>query len=190
MENLAGLTLVATVDSYNNLSTIDGDKIFEIPEFEKKIRQKTLGCAIIVGRKTWENIIPMNNRHYIILTNDEDYNPNITGKYKISVAHKPIEVLNILNKNNIRTAYVLGGISIFAKLNKYANGYIICKVRHVLHGKNKFRLNKKLFMCPDKKSYEYYDEDGKLYNWDLCKYVKRTENHRTIKPYKMFNNGI
>ena len=49
MRRLCTLNAIVTMDIKNNISNYDGSVIFKIPEFERRIRQLTLGCTIIVG---------------------------------------------------------------------------------------------------------------------------------------------
>lgn len=53
MGRLCTLTAVVTMDNHHCISNHDDSRIMEIPEFENKVRQQTLGCTIIMGRKTW-----------------------------------------------------------------------------------------------------------------------------------------
>lgn len=190
MGRLCTLTAVVTMDNYNCISDGNGDKIMEIPEFEKKVRQQTLGCTIIMGRKTWERTKPLNNRTYIVLSKNKDYKPKTTGQYKVFVAHRFLEVFYILTKLDVKTAYIYGGKSIYNRLNNFISNFIICKIRHKLHGTNRFNnpLSNKKYMCVATKQYTYTSKTGMDYRWALNKYVKRIHEEKILPSVShMFN---
>ena len=177
MRRLCTLNAIVTMDIKNNLSNYDGSVIFKIPEFERRIRQLTLGCTIIVGRKTWESMKPLNHRHYIVLTRDKNYDiGKINGQYKVSIAHRKLDVFSILAKNETSTAYLIGSESLLNEFDKYIHRFTICKIRHNLCGRGKFKntLNDKKYLCIESKECKYYNtKELKEYKWQYVKYVKR-----------------
>lgn len=182
MGRLCTLSAVVTMDNYNCISDCNNEKIMEIPEFENKVRHQTLGCTIIMGRKTWERIVPLNNRTYIVLSSDKDYKPKTSPHYKVFVANRFLEVFYILNRNNVKTAYIYGGKSIYNRLNKFISNFIVCRIKHKLHGKNRFvnPLPKKKYVCVESKVYIHTSKSGFNYKWSLDKYVKRTPKEKIL----------
>lgn len=190
MGRLCTLSAVVTMDNYNCISDCNNEKIMEIPEFESKVRQQTLGCTIIMGRKTWEKTTPLNNRTYIVLSTNKDYKPKTSPYYKVFVANRFLELFYILNKTNVKTAYVYGGKSIYNRLNKFISNFIICKIRHRLHGNNRFinPLPNKKYMLVESKLYTHTTKTGADYRWSLEKYVKRTSSDKILPSVAhMFN---
>lgn len=182
MGRLCTLTAIVTMDNHHCISNHDDSRIMEIPEFEKKVRQQTLGCTIIMGRKTWERTKPLFNRTYIVLSKDKDYKPVQSPYYKVFVAHRLLEVLFILTKNDTKTAYVCGGKSIYNQLNNYISNFIVCRIKHNLHCKDKFinTLHNKKYLCTESKQYEYINNKAQAYNWVLNKYIKRTPEEKIL----------
>lgn len=174
MGRLCRLAAIVTMDNHHCISNYDDSRIMEIPEFEKKVRRQTLGCTIIMGRKTWESTKPLFNRTYIILSKDKDYNPIQSLYYKVYVAHRLLEVFFILTKNNTMTAYICGGKSIYDQFNDYIHNFIVCRIKHNLCCKDKFinTLHSKKYLCTESNYYEYINDKAQTYNWVLNRYTK------------------
>jgi dihydrofolate reductase len=65
----------------NGTIGIDGDLPWSIPEDMKWFRERTKGCALIMGRKTFEAVEhPLPNRLNVIVTRQKDYKPQSSKK--------------------------------------------------------------------------------------------------------------
>lgn len=70
------VSLIVAV-SENNCIGKDGDLPWSIPEDMKRVREKTTGNVVVMGRKTWESIPkkyrPLPNRTNVVITRNADY---------------------------------------------------------------------------------------------------------------------
>ena len=92
----------------NNVIGKDGKIPWHISEDFKHFKEKTTGCPIIMGRKTWESlpIQPLPNRENIVITRNQDY----TLENAI-VKHSLEEAIDYCS-NNEKT-FIIGGASIY-----------------------------------------------------------------------------
>lgn len=87
---------------------------WHIPEELKLFKKTTMGCPMIMGRKTFESFpSPLPGRRHIVLSHSEDYQPN-GGEYASSMA-KAIAMCGDAEK-----AFIIGGAEIFAEGFKVA----------------------------------------------------------------------
>ena len=70
------INIIAAV-SENNVIGMEGEIPWKISEDMKRFKRLTLGCPVIMGRKTYESIPlkfrPLPDRENIVLTSDESY---------------------------------------------------------------------------------------------------------------------
>ena len=67
--------LVAVVAMASNRVIGDGeDLLWHLPGDLKRVKQLTMGCPLIMGRKTWDSIgRPLPGRASIVMTRDEQW---------------------------------------------------------------------------------------------------------------------
>ena len=117
------MNVIAAVNSdwgigYNNAQAI------VISEDRQYFKEKTSGCIVIAGRKTFESIGgPLPNRKNIILTGDRKYTAN-----GIAAAHSIAEVLAMIAEEDADKVFVIGGGSIYKQFLPMCSYAYITKI--------------------------------------------------------------
>ena len=91
----------------NNALGKNNDLVWHLPNDFKRFKNLTSGHHIIMGRKTFESFPkPLPNRTHIVITRQENYNPE--GCIVVNSIEKAIE---ICKKNE--TSFIIGGGEIY-----------------------------------------------------------------------------
>ena len=109
-----GLALIAAL-ARDNIIGKDGDLPWRLPEDLKHFKQKTLGHALIMGRKTFASIgKPLPGRRNIVLTTQADLcfegcemAPCFSDALQMAYEHDPMP-------------FVIGGAAVYAEALPYA----------------------------------------------------------------------
>lgn len=120
------IKLIYAADAQNGIG-YKGGISWRIREDLQLFKQKTINCAIVMGRKTWESLAirPLPNRHNIIVSsNHEDDRENVTWAYSVEQA---IEI----GKEISETVWVIGGQEILKNALPYADEVHITRVHGV-----------------------------------------------------------
>ncbi|QBX32151.1 FolA [Pseudomonas phage PA1C] len=105
MPTLAMIFAVST----NGIIGINGSIPWHIPEDFKWFKEKTLGHAVVMGRKTWESLgnKPLPGRTNYVLSSDSD---NLKGEGYIHV--KSLDEVLELSQNE-KKVFIIGGERLF-----------------------------------------------------------------------------
>lgn len=80
-----------------------------IPEELRLFKKTTMGCPMIMGRKTFESFpSPLPGRRHIVLSRNKEYQPK-GGEYAASMA----EAIDMCGE--AKKVFIIGGAQIFAK---------------------------------------------------------------------------
>lgn len=92
----------------NGVIGANGGLPWHLPDELRHFKAKTIGSAVIMGRKTWESLPmqPLPNRQNIVVTNNRSYQALDT-----EVAHSLEGALELVTGP---TAFVIGGESLFS----------------------------------------------------------------------------
>lgn len=112
------ISLIAAIGKNRELGR-KNELIFKIPEDMKFFREKTMGHAVVMGRKTYDSIgHPLPNRTNIVITRSPDSQvPTLNVKY-VSSIEEALEQAKIVEGEEI---FVIGGAQIYEQALKYAN---------------------------------------------------------------------
>ncbi len=100
----------------------DNKLLWHLPADLKFFKETTMGCPIIMGRKTYESIgRPLPGRRNIVITRNTSY--NVTGVEVVSSVEKAMEVI----KNEAKI-FVIGGSEIFSQMLEQANYIFVTRV--------------------------------------------------------------
>jgi dihydrofolate reductase len=101
------ISMIAAV-AQNMAIGLNNQLLWHIPEDLKRFKQITQGCAVIMGRKTWESlrVKPLPNRDNIVLTNTHFFKPD--GVY---VANSVEEALKYCSPD--KENFIIGGEMIY-----------------------------------------------------------------------------
>ena len=97
---MSKITISAIVASAKNRVIGDGEQLFwKISEDFKRLKEITMGCPLIMGRKTWDSIgKPLPGRASIVLTRNPKWHKN--GAIKASSIEEGISITTKWYINN------------------------------------------------------------------------------------------
>ena len=101
------LAIIAAYDR-NRVIGIDGHMAWHIPGEQRRFRALTTGAAVVMGRRTWQEIArPLPNRQNIVLSGDPDFSaPGCLVARSLEEAVALADGLDI---------YISGGAAVYAQ---------------------------------------------------------------------------
>lgn len=106
--NMTSVNLIVAYTS-NMVIGKDNDMPWHLPGDLANFKKTTLGCPIIMGRKTWESLgRPLPGRRNIVITRNADY--QATGGECVSTLEEGVAAAGKDNPENI---FIIGGEQIF-----------------------------------------------------------------------------
>jgi len=113
---MSKITISAIVASAKNRVIGDGEQLFwKIPEDFRRLKEITMGCPLIMGRKTWDSIgKPLPGRANIVLTRNPKWHKN--GAIKASSIEESVNIGTNWLKNNgglKKEIFIFGGMDIY-----------------------------------------------------------------------------
>ncbi len=114
--------------SENNVIGRDGGLPWHLSADLQRFKRLTMGCLIIMGRKTYESIgRPLPGRTSIVVTRQDDYQP--AG---VLVAPSLDQALDIAQTDD--EAFVIGGAEIYRQALPRANRLVVTRVHATIDG--------------------------------------------------------
>jgi dihydrofolate reductase len=107
----------------NNAIGKDNQLLWHLSEDLKYFKRTTLGCPIIMGRKTWDSLPfkPLPKRENIVISSNKDFKlENATVLYSIDEA--------IAYSKGFENCFIIGGGKIYSALMPYCERLYITKV--------------------------------------------------------------
>lgn len=120
MKAIANVDLNWGIGCNNNL-------LVRIPEDMRFFKATTIGKIVVMGRETFESLPggqPLKERTNIVLTRNEDFDPN--GAIKCSSI---FDLNNNLSQYNLNDVFVIGGESVYKQLLPFCSEAYITKVQ-------------------------------------------------------------
>jgi len=109
----------------------DGTMPWHLPEDLAHFKRTTLGCPVIMGRKTWESLPPrfrpLPGRTNVVVTRQREW--QAPGA---SVAHSLSEALTLCG--NAADAWIIGGADIYAQALPLASSAVVTEIEAVYEG--------------------------------------------------------
>jgi len=103
----------------------DGTMPWHLPEDLAHFKRTTLGCPVIMGRKTWESLPvrfrPLPGRTNVVVTRQRDWQAEGTR-----VAHSLDEALRLCG--DVPDAWVIGGAEIYAQALPLASTAVVTEI--------------------------------------------------------------
>ena len=103
------------------------DLLWKLPNDMKFFKEKTLGHAVIMGRKTYESIPkkyrPLKDRLNIVISSNNKYEEE-----GVVMAKSPSDALKIAENSDYDQVFVIGGASIYENLIDKINKMYITEV--------------------------------------------------------------
>ena len=101
------LAIIAAYDQ-NRVIGRDGHMAWHIPGEQRRFRELTTGAAVVMGRRTWEDIArPLPNRMNIVLSRDPDFSAS-----GCRIARSLDEAISLAGGLDI---YISGGAAVYAQ---------------------------------------------------------------------------
>jgi dihydrofolate reductase len=128
------LALIAAV-ARNGTIGHDNRLLWHLPEDARFFRAQTLGCPVIMGRKTWESLPerfrPLPGRVNIVLTRQRGW--HAPGAV---VAHELDEALAAAGA--VQRVFVIGGADLYAAALPRADELVLTEIEADFHGDTSF----------------------------------------------------
>ena len=126
------ISMIVAHDLNNGIGK-DGQLLWHIPKDLKHFKKTTLGCTVVMGRKTYEslpNALP--HRENWILTKDESYVPKQRFNDRVKVFHSKEELLAEADRLRKANIFIIGGGEIYKLFLDDATDIIATVVNEVL----------------------------------------------------------
>lgn len=158
--------IVAIAD--NNAIGKDNALLWHISEDLKFFKRTTMGCPVIMGRKTFESIgRPLPKRTNIVVTRGGFEAPEgvvVVGSLEEAFASVP---------GDVERAFVIGGGQIYAQAMSQADRLIVTHVHTVIEDADTFfpSIDPSVWSVADRSELQSDPETG--YSFEFVEYVKR-----------------
>jgi len=135
--------LIAAVAA-NGVIGKDGDLPWDIPEDMAHFKETTMGHPVIVGRKTFENVLaglggPLPGRTNVVLSRS---NPDLPDDESIVLAESIDDALDAAadaaQDRGVDRGYVMGGAAVYDALLDRADGLVITEIDEEYEGETTF----------------------------------------------------
>lgn len=117
----------------NGVIGIKGQLPWHLPEDLQFFKQTTLGCPVIMGRKTWDSLPerfrPLPGRLNIVLTQQPGW--TAAGAATASTLEQALE---LARSSNAETAWVIGGAQIYAHALPLADTVVVTEIEAEFEG--------------------------------------------------------
>lgn len=112
----------------------DGKLPWHLPEDLAHFRKMTMGCVVIMGRKTWDSLVgPLSGRINIVIST-RPLDPVLhSGVYRVCSTTEAIKLARKLSGDS-QPAWVIGGGHIYAQLLQYADGVVVTEIHDFFEG--------------------------------------------------------
>jgi len=157
--------MIAAVAENNALGK-NNELVWHLPNDFKRFKELTTGHHIIMGRKTFESFPkPLPNRTHIVITRQENYNPD--GCIVVNSIEKAIA---ICPENE--DSYIIGGGEIYNLGLQYADIIEITKVHHTFEADAFFpKINESDWLLVE--SEENFKDEKHLFDYTYETYIRR-----------------
>ena len=158
--------IVAIAD--NNAIGKDNALLWHISDDMKFFRHQTVGCPVIMGRKTFESIgRPLPKRVNIVISRGFDTAEEVAVVGSLQAAYEVAEA------TNLERCYVIGGGQIYAQALASADRLIVTHVHTVIENADTFfpAIDPALWKVTDRSEMQTDPETG--YTFEFVTYEKR-----------------
>jgi len=135
-------TSIIVAASINGVIGKDNKLLWSLPDEMKYFKEKTIGHAVIMGRKTWESIPekykPLSNRTNIVVSRDGEYVAE--GAVTLTSLEDAIDVAENLD---CEESFIIGGGQIYKEAidKNIADTLYITQINKVVSGDSFFTFN-------------------------------------------------
>jgi dihydrofolate reductase len=134
------LALIASVDRQRTIGS-DNGLVWHEPEDQRWFRRQTLGCPVVMGRRTWDSLParfrPLPGRANIVVTRQADWRSD-----GAQVAHNLTDALvqarQAAAASGAARVFVIGGGQLFAEALPLADTLLLTEIDADLPGDTRF----------------------------------------------------
>jgi len=157
--------IVAIAD--NNAIGKDNALLWHISEDLKFFRRQTLGCPVIMGRKTFESIgRPLGGRVNIVISRGFS-----TGE-DVAVTGSLEEAFAVAESTNLEKCFVMGGGQIYAQALPHADRLVVTHVHTVIEDADTFfpPIDPEVWKAESRSEMKIDEETG--YTFEFVEYIR------------------
>lgn len=157
--------IVAIAD--NNAIGKDNALLWHISEDLKFFRRQTLGCPVIMGRKTFESIgRPLGGRVNIVISRGFS-----TGE-DVAVAGSLEEAFAVAESTNLEKCFVMGGGQIYAQALPHADRLVVTHVHTAIEEADTFfpPIDPEVWKAESRSEMKIDEETG--YTFESVEYIR------------------
>jgi dihydrofolate reductase len=130
------LVLIASVARNGSIGQ-GGDLVWHEPEDQRWFRRQTLGCPVIMGRKTWDSLParfrPLPGRDNIVVSRQPGWNaPGATAARSLT------EAITLAQRSAAPRHVVIGGAQLYAEALPLADQLLLTEIDADLPGDTRF----------------------------------------------------
>lgn len=173
------LALIASVDRHRTIGS-GNDLVWKEPEDQRWFRRQTMGCPVVMGRKTWDSLPlrfrPLPGRANIVVTRQAGWAGHGDGAGTVQVAHTLADALAqaraAATANGAPRMFVIGGGDLFTQALPLADTLLLTEIDADLPGDTCF---------PDWRRGEFVEESRDTRHSDgppACRYAFVTYQRR------------
>lgn len=158
--------IVAIAD--NNAIGRDNALLWHISEDMRFFRHQTVGCPVIMGRKTYESIgRPLPKRVNIVISR------NFSTADEVAVVGSLEAAYEVAEATNLERCYVIGGGQIYAQALEDADRLVVTHVHTVIEDADTFfpLIDPQMWEVSER-SEMYHDEESG-FDFEFVHYVRR-----------------
>ena len=160
--------IVAVAD--NNAIGKDNALLWHISEDLRFFKRNTLGCPVIMGRKTYESIgRPLPSRINIVVSRSYE-TPD-----EVAVTASLEEAFQLAETTNIERCFVIGGGQIYMQAMNYADRLIVTHVHTVIQDADTFfpEIDSSVWEVVERSELMHDEESG--YDFEFVTYLRKHE---------------
>ena len=154
--------------SDNNAIGRDNQLLWHISEDLKFFKRTTLGCPVIMGRKTFESIgRALPKRVNIVISR------GFSTAEEVAVTTSLEEAFKVAEETNLERCFVIGGGQIYSQALPLVDSLIVTHVHTVIEDADTFfpEIDPVIWQVAERSELFHDEESG--YSFEFVKYVKR-----------------
>lgn len=155
--------------SDNNAIGKDNALLWHISEDLKFFRRTTIGCPIIMGRKTYESIgRPLPHRINIMISRSK------VAPDGVALVNSLEEAFEIAEATNLERCFVMGGGQIYAQAIDKVDCLIVTHVHTVIEDADTFfpEIDPSVWKVSERSELQHDEESG--FDFEFVTYIRRT----------------
>ena len=154
--------------SDNNAIGRDNQLLWHISEDLKFFKRTTLGCPVIMGRKTFESIgRALPKRVNIVISR------GFSTAEEVAVTSSLEDAFKVAEETNLERCFVIGGGQIYSQALPLVDSLIVTHVHTVIEDADTFfpEIDPVIWQVAERSELFHDEESG--YSFEFVKYVKR-----------------